>query len=266
MIGEQLLKLRIKHNMTQEEFAEYMDVSRQAVSKWELDKTLPDVYKLLKMSELFQVSVDYLLKGTEGTSALVNHDEISVSSSQEENTISENGIMISTQPEAIEQTEPETAIKSEMAIAPDAMINSETAIKPESKRRTRRIGLKVSITLVSILLAGLAVIIVHCMLCQIWDKSDSEKTLVKVDKVYKQYSLAEVSGYNEDGLSDARTVLLDTNGVRGGDYIYCYINNDTGKISVNYDISTIIMLISIVIILLLILGLLIRELKKNEKE
>lgn len=65
MIGERLSKLRIGHNMTQEEFAEYMDVSRQAVSKWELDKTLPDVNKLLKMSALFQVSLDYLLKGTE---------------------------------------------------------------------------------------------------------------------------------------------------------------------------------------------------------
>lgn len=37
--------------MTQEEFAEYMEVSRQAVSKWELDKSLPDVGKLLKVSE-----------------------------------------------------------------------------------------------------------------------------------------------------------------------------------------------------------------------
>lgn len=42
-----------------------MEVSRQVVSKWELDKSLPDVGKLLKMSELFQVSIDYLLKGTE---------------------------------------------------------------------------------------------------------------------------------------------------------------------------------------------------------
>ena len=51
MIGERLAELRTKQNMMQEEFAEYMEVSRQAVSKWELDKSLPDVGKLLKMSE-----------------------------------------------------------------------------------------------------------------------------------------------------------------------------------------------------------------------
>jgi transcriptional regulator with XRE-family HTH domain len=65
VIGERLAELRKKHNMTQEELAEKLEVSRQAVSKWELDKTMPDVSKLTKMSELYQVSVDYLLKGEE---------------------------------------------------------------------------------------------------------------------------------------------------------------------------------------------------------
>lgn len=104
------------------------------------------------------------------------------------------------------------------------------------------------------------------MQCQVWTRSDSEKTLVKVDKIYKQYSLAEVSSYNENGLSEPRILLLDTNGIRNGDYIYGYVNNDTGKISVNYDVSTFIMITSIGIVLLIILVLLIRELKTHEKE
>lgn len=63
-IGERLYELRTKVNMTQERLAEELQVSRQSVSKWELDKTLPDVEKLIQISELYNVSMDYLIKGT----------------------------------------------------------------------------------------------------------------------------------------------------------------------------------------------------------
>lgn len=247
MIGEQLSKLRIEHNMTQEEFAEYMDVSRQAVSKWELNKTLPDVNKLLKISDLFQVSIDYLLKGT---------GEKSISDKSDENP-------------PIYSCDEKTEIEAEdinIAITEDEDIAEEADLKQTIKQGDKKSGLKISLLLVIILLAGFIAILVKCMLCQAWVKADSEKTLVKVDKIYKQYSLAEVSAYNADGLSTSKTVLLDTNGVREGDYIHCYINNDTGNISIDYDNSTLIIMISISIILLIILVLLIRELKKHEKE
>ena len=42
-VGERLFQLRTQKDMTQEDMAEYLDVSRQSVSKWELNKTLPDV-------------------------------------------------------------------------------------------------------------------------------------------------------------------------------------------------------------------------------
>lgn len=48
--------------MSQEDLADRLGVSRQAVSKWELDKTVPDVKYIVELSELFQVSTDYLLK------------------------------------------------------------------------------------------------------------------------------------------------------------------------------------------------------------
>lgn len=47
---------------SQEELAEKLDISRQSVSKWEVGATIPDLDKILKMSELFGVSTDYLLK------------------------------------------------------------------------------------------------------------------------------------------------------------------------------------------------------------
>lgn len=59
----QKLKLLLKDNgMTQEDLAERLDVSRQAVGKWANDKGVPEVGKLVQISDLFGVSIDYLLK------------------------------------------------------------------------------------------------------------------------------------------------------------------------------------------------------------
>ena len=59
---EKLMSLRKKSGMSQEDLAERLGVSRQAVSRWELGTTLPDAPNLLKLSDLFGVSVDYLLR------------------------------------------------------------------------------------------------------------------------------------------------------------------------------------------------------------
>lgn len=65
-IGEQIHNLRIQKGLTQERLAEMLEVSRQSVSKWELGQAVPDVDKIIRMSELFNVSTDtILLKNTE---------------------------------------------------------------------------------------------------------------------------------------------------------------------------------------------------------
>ena len=64
-IGEQIQKLRISRGVTQERLAELLEVSRQSISKWELGQAVPDVEKIIRMSELFDVSTDtILLKNT----------------------------------------------------------------------------------------------------------------------------------------------------------------------------------------------------------
>lgn len=60
-IGTQIQKLRTEKGLTQERFAEFMEVSRQSVSKWELGQAIPDVEKIIRMSELFDVSTDTIL-------------------------------------------------------------------------------------------------------------------------------------------------------------------------------------------------------------
>ena len=60
--GEKLSKLRRENNYTQEQLAELLDVSRQAVGKWESDLAFPETEKLVRLSSLFGCTVDYLLK------------------------------------------------------------------------------------------------------------------------------------------------------------------------------------------------------------
>lgn len=61
-LGDKLSKLRKENNYTQEQLADFLGVSRQAVSKWESDTTYPETDKLIRLSELFGCSLDYLLK------------------------------------------------------------------------------------------------------------------------------------------------------------------------------------------------------------
>jgi transcriptional regulator with XRE-family HTH domain len=63
-LGYKLAKLRKEHNYTQEQLAAVLGVSRQSVSKWESDLAYPETDKLIRLSELFDCSLDYLLKDT----------------------------------------------------------------------------------------------------------------------------------------------------------------------------------------------------------
>lgn len=61
-LGDKLSKARKENNYTQEQLADVLGVSRQAISKWENDTAYPETDKLIRMSELFDCSLDYLLK------------------------------------------------------------------------------------------------------------------------------------------------------------------------------------------------------------
>lgn len=60
--SEKILYLRTRNGMSQEVFADKLSVSRQAVSKWESGVTLPETDKLIIISDMFKVSLDFLLK------------------------------------------------------------------------------------------------------------------------------------------------------------------------------------------------------------
>ena len=63
--SEKILTLRKANDMTQEQLAEKLDVSRQSVSKWESGQASPELEKIVALSTLFDVTTDYLLKSSE---------------------------------------------------------------------------------------------------------------------------------------------------------------------------------------------------------
>ena len=62
-LGDKILKIRKDNKMSQEQFAEILNVTRQTVSNWENGKNYPDIETLIKISDKFNVSLDILLKG-----------------------------------------------------------------------------------------------------------------------------------------------------------------------------------------------------------
>lgn len=63
-ISEKIMKLRKEKGWSQEDLASELDISRQSISKWENGTAIPDADKVIRLSELFHVSTDYLLKDT----------------------------------------------------------------------------------------------------------------------------------------------------------------------------------------------------------
>ena len=65
-LGENINRLRTGKNMSQGDLAEELEVSRQSISKWETDGAVPELDKLVRLSELFGVSLDELVMGEVG--------------------------------------------------------------------------------------------------------------------------------------------------------------------------------------------------------
>ena len=60
--NEKLIMLRKQHNLSQEQVAEKLGVARQTISKWELGETTPEMDKLIMISELYNITLDELMK------------------------------------------------------------------------------------------------------------------------------------------------------------------------------------------------------------
>lgn len=73
-IGKRLKEARMKTNLTQEQVAEELFLSRQTISNWENEKTYPDIISIIKLSDLYSISLDELLKGDQ---KMIEHLDVS---------------------------------------------------------------------------------------------------------------------------------------------------------------------------------------------
>lgn len=77
-LGEKIKTLRINNNLSQEQLAEKLNVSRQAITKWENDGGIPDINNLQNIAKLFNTTIDYLVNNTENNNNSVMREEINI--------------------------------------------------------------------------------------------------------------------------------------------------------------------------------------------
>ena len=87
-IGTKIKNARISANLTQEQVAEALDVSRQTISNWENEKTYPDIVSVVKMSNLYNISLDHLLKEEKPMSNYLNYLDESTNTVKSKNKLS----------------------------------------------------------------------------------------------------------------------------------------------------------------------------------
>lgn len=234
IIGERLFVLRNQHQMTQEELAEELNVSRQSISKWELNKALPDLERIIRISRLYDVSLNYILFGTEDEAL-----------GQE---------VILEQESSVRQQE-----KTEEESKKDVEIQKMHS--KESGRAGRR-NLLVCIIIVGILVAVSCFTTAYFLWNNAWNKRHMEERLVQVTKVYEQYTKADVLELHDD-YEQKRTVWLDIDGVRENDFVYCYAGNAENELRIDYYPRTWICSAGISLIFIVLFILLYMELKKQ---
>lgn len=171
-IGERIQELRKTKYMSQEELAEKVEVSKQSVSKWELDKTLPNIEKILKLCDIFGISADYLLRGEEAESQNVD-------------------------------TENENCIEKKI---------------PRVKKKHIIMLVVSSIITICLMLAVCNIVIFNNMSIS----GNSKQDVAMVERIYTQYTKADIKYVNSENNFVTDTVYLDLNGVDEGDWIFCY--------------------------------------------
>ena len=73
-LGERIRDERKKRGLSQEELADILNVSRQAITKWETDRGIPDIANLIRISEEFEISLDELIKGDNSVKRKIIYD------------------------------------------------------------------------------------------------------------------------------------------------------------------------------------------------
>lgn len=114
---DKLIELRRERGYSQEQLASMLGVSRQAVSKWEADVSMPDLSKILQLSDLFQVTTDYLLK--EDIETRQNNNEASAGNFSD---LNEKQLQILEKLEKMEENEIKNSVREYEYVSPKKLL------------------------------------------------------------------------------------------------------------------------------------------------
>ena len=219
LIGETIQEYRKSANLTQEEFAAKVGVTRQAVSKWELDKAYPDLDKLADICEIFQVSFTEFIYG---------------------------------KPDPVPQ---------------EGSVN-ETKTKPVSQMRgkTAFVRLYGMAVLLGSILVFFGVVFTVSLFRYSWSKEDQLSERARIERVYRQYTKADLRIHDNVGRMVVKTMWLDVDGIREGDYIECYTNGEQDGIFYDYHVRTLAVLLGMLLLFLLLFWLCMGEIIRFCKE
>lgn len=225
-IGERIQEYRKNLGFSQEEFAEKIGVSRQAVSKWELDKAYPDLDRLVCICGILNVPIEELIYGKQEAQ---NNEENEACESDNINNI----------------------------------LHMKNIRGHHSLARLKLIFYVLAVFCV-FCIGVLSVLLVR----NEWTNHSPKNESVRVEKVYQQYTKADLCFFDDNGRKVMDTVWMDVPGIRDGDYLACYTGADNDTFFLDYNVTTIIVsaiLCLIFVMLLILTGLEIRRMKKEDK-
>ena len=208
-IGSRIQEYRKKAELSQEEFADKIGVSRQAVSKWERDKAYPDLDRLVCICEILDVQMDELIYGEER--------------------------------------------KKQGELTQENLASNNIVHMKNLRGRNRFMRLKVIFGIMTVICIFSIVMMAVLFVRNEWSNHKDKNDNVRVEKVYQQYTKADLCYFDDDGRKIMNTVWLDVPGIRDGDYIQCYTGNDNSGLFLNYSLSTLIFVAVFVIVMIILL-------------
>jgi len=209
-IGVRLYDLRVKAEYTQEDLAYRLNVSRQSISKWELDKTLPETQKLIDLAQLYNVSLDYIVLGVDSDNE--EKDDFSSQSDKSETNTEESDVTESNDTD-ITQTENQST-------EDDTYDNNEIRF-----RKVLHYTRYVLATVNGIIFLFCIMFVVNMSNLFAYKSNEMESDTVMIDKIYEQYTYADITKFDDNGGARKERVWLDTIDVSEGDYIFSYSDN-----------------------------------------
>ncbi len=195
ILAEKIIDLRKKMNWSQEELAEQLGVSRQSVSKWESAQSIPDMDKIVKMSTIFSVSTDYLLK-----------DEMEPSPEIIQDQATEPGVRKVTMAEASSymdkrrKSAPLMGFSAALCVASPILLILLLGLSTEGLgliRETLAVGIGVSV-----LVAMIAIAVVGFIRC--WSRT-SEYEFLEKENIETEYGVTGLVKRNREEFKETST-------------------------------------------------------------